>query len=88
MKVNGITSSPNLWGAKPYTQNGTHIFFLLDGVRDTSEGEGRGFFNEMLKQELRPIRRTLELFTAKTPIEDADEARLVVSDIQKITHGI
>lgn len=74
VKVKGITTSPNLWGNRPVTQNGTHIFFLLEGAKDESEGLGRGFFNEMLKQELRPIRRTLELFTAQTPIEDAEEA--------------
>lgn len=74
VKVNGITTSPNLWNEQPVTHAGTHIFFLLDGVKDLSEGKGRGFFNEMLKPELRQIRKTLELFTANTPIEDADEA--------------
>jgi len=74
VKVNGITTSPNLWNAEPVTHAGTHIFFLLDGVKDLSEGKGRGFFNEMLKPELRQIRKTLELFTANTPIEDAEEA--------------
>ncbi|MFJ8247402.1 YfaP family protein [Peribacillus asahii] len=74
VKVNGITSSPNLWEEIPVTQAGTHVFFLLEGVKDSSEGKGRGFFNEMLKPDLRQIRKTLELFTAQTPIEDADEA--------------
>lgn len=74
VKVNGITTSPNLWGANPSPHSGSHIFFLLDGVKDLSEGKGRGFFNEMLQAELRPIRKTLELYTANTPIEDADKA--------------
>lgn len=74
VKVNGITTSPNLWGSNPVPHAGTHVFFLLDEVKDLSEGKGRGFFNEMLKPELRQIRKTLELFTANTPIEDADEA--------------
>lgn len=74
VKVNAITTSPNLWGEKPNVQNGTHIFFLLDDVKDDSEGKGRGFFNEMLKADLRPIRRTLELYTANAPIENVEGA--------------
>ncbi|WP_102274815.1 hypothetical protein [Cytobacillus massiliigabonensis] len=74
VKVNGITNSPNLWGENPVPQSGTHIFFLLDGVKDLSEGKGRGFFNETLKSELREIRRTLEAYTANTPIEEAEKA--------------
>ena len=74
VKVNGITDSPNLWGRSTSNHAGTHTFFLLDGVRDLSDGMGRGFFNEMLTPELRQIRKTLELFTANTPIEGAEEA--------------
>lgn len=74
VKVKGITTSPNLWCEKPIPQSGTHIFFLLEGVKDTSEGKGRGFFNETLKSELREIRKTLEAYTANTPIQGADEA--------------
>lgn len=74
VKVNGITDSPNLWGEKPLTQFGTHVFFLLDDCKDLSEGKGRGFFNEMLKSELHEVRKTLEAFTASTPIEGSDIA--------------
>lgn len=74
VKVNAITTSPNLWGEQPVAHAGTHVFFLLDGVKDSSEGKGRGFFNEMLKPELRQIRKTLEAFTADSSIECADEA--------------
>lgn len=74
VKVNGITTSPNTWGERPVPQAGTHIFFLLDDVKDSSEGKGRGFFNEMLKGELREIRKTLEAYTAATPIEELDNA--------------
>lgn len=75
VKVNAITTSPNLWsGDDKYNHLGQHIFFLLDGCRDLSDGCGRGFFNEMLKSELRQIRKTLEAFTANAPIERADQA--------------
>lgn len=75
VKVNAITTSPNLWsGDDKYNHLGQHIFFLLEGCRDLSDGLGRGFFNEMLKPELRQIRKTLEAFTANAPIEGADQA--------------
>lgn len=70
--VTGIVKSPNLWGDSPVTHAGDHTFFLIDGCKDTQEGKGRGFFNEMLKPELREIRKTLEAFTANTPIASVD----------------
>jgi len=74
VKVNGITNSPNLWGDKPVEHSGNHIFFILDKCKDLSEGKGRGFFNEMLKSELREVRKTLEAYMANTPIEDSENA--------------
>lgn len=74
VKVNGITNSPNQWGDEKAEHVGHHIFFLLDGVKDESEGKGRGFFTETLKPELREIRKTLEAYTANTPIEGVDDA--------------
>lgn len=74
VKVKGITKSPNLWGDRPVTHSGTHTFFILEGAKDDSEGKGRGFFNEILKSDLRPMRKTLELYTGSTPIEGVDEA--------------
>lgn len=74
VEVTGITTSPNLWGEKTAPEAGNHTFFLLKDVRDTSEGMGRGFFNEHLIPELREIRRTLEHFAASSPIEGAEEA--------------
>ncbi|MGG4105229.1 hypothetical protein AAXB25_15030 [Paenibacillus lautus] len=74
VKVNGITNSPNQWGEEKAEHVGHHIFFLLDGVKDESQGKGRGFFTETLKPELREIRKTLEAYTANTPIEGVDDA--------------
>lgn len=73
-KVKGITESPNLWGENKVPHAGQHIFFILDGAKDTSEGKGRGFFVETLKPELREIRKTLEAYTASTSIEGVEEA--------------
>lgn len=72
--VTGIVKSPNLWGDNPATHAGDHTFFLLDGCKDAEQGKGRGFFNEMLKPELRGIRKTLEAYTANTPIEGESTA--------------
>ena len=66
--VKGILDSPNVWDKDAKD----HTFFILEGCKDTSEGKGRGFFNEILKPELREIRKTLELYSASTPIEDAE----------------
>lgn len=74
VEVKGILRSPNMWNEKSGSTNGDHTFFILDGCKDTSEGLGRGFFNEILKPELREIRKTLEVYSANTPIECADEA--------------
>lgn len=74
VKVNGITTSPNLWGENPVKYAGNHTFFLLDGVQDLTEGKGRGFFNEMLTADLREIRKTLEAYTASTPIQGVENA--------------
>ena len=74
VKVTTITTSPNLWGNNNATHAGNHIFFLLEDCKDLSEGKGRGFFNEMLKPELRQIRKTLEAYTATTPIDEVENA--------------
>lgn len=73
VEVTGIVNSPNMWDGGS-TTNGNHIFFLLKDCKDTSAGRGRGFFNEMLIPELKEIRKTLEVYTANTPIENVDES--------------
>lgn len=74
VKVKGIVTSPNNWGEKAASRYGNHMFFLLEGCKDLAEGRGKGFINEMLKPELFEIRKTLQAYTAVTPIEGADEA--------------
>ena len=74
VNVKGIVNSPNTWDKQHNPTNGQHTFFILEGCKDTSEGKGRGFFNEILKPELREIRKTLEVYTANTPIEGVDYA--------------
>lgn len=72
--VTGVLPSPNLWGERPLLQHGRHIFFLLEGCRDTSQGLGRGFFAETLRSELHSVRATLEAFNRSAAIDGADAA--------------
>lgn len=67
--VSAIVKSPNLWGDNPVAHAGNHTFFLIGGCEDTERGRGRAFFAEMLKPELREIRKTLDAYTAYTEIE-------------------
>jgi hypothetical protein len=73
-RVVGSVPAPNLWGERPLTQHGQHVFFLLDGCRDTAQGVGRGFFTETLRSEFHPIRATLESYAASAVITGAEEA--------------
>lgn len=73
-EVVAIIPSPNMWGENPYKKSGEHTFFLLKDCKDMTGGVGRGFFTEMLKGDLQEIRKTLEAYTASTPIEGEDEA--------------
>ena len=66
--------SPNLWGKQAVAHEKQHAFFLLEGCRDTQNGVGRGFYNEMLISDLHPVRAVMEAYTASAPIAGADEA--------------
>lgn len=84
--VTAIVPSPNMWGKSangvaaskddsyPMQRHGNHVFFLLEGCKDSTEGEGRGFFVETLRSDFHPIRSTLEAYAATAPISGADKA--------------
>jgi hypothetical protein len=72
--VTCIVPSPNLWGDRPTLHHGRHLFFLLQGCRDTDGRSARGFFSEALKSEFHPIRSTMEAYTASAALTGADEA--------------
>lgn len=73
VKVAGIIKSPNLWEEQQVIGAGDHTFFLLEDVKPEQENN-RGFFNEMLKSDLKSIRKVLEAYTAQTPIEGIENA--------------
>lgn len=72
--VTMISLSPNLWGAQPLLQHGRHLFFLLDGCRDTRRSNARGFFVETLRSDFFPIRATMEAYAASAEVADAENS--------------
>lgn len=66
--VTAILPSPNLWGDNPQVHHGQHIFFVLDGCRDTKRNHARGFFVESLKNEYREIRSVIDAYNATAEI--------------------
>lgn len=74
VKVNRLVESPNLWGERKLTQHGRHVFFMLDGCKDTAEGRGRGFFTETLRSDLHGARSTLAAYATTAKIDGAAEA--------------
>ncbi len=67
-KVKAITLSPNFWTNKIGNK---HYFFFLEGCE--SDGEIRGFYNEMLKEELKPDRKVFEILGSKILVEKTEK---------------
>jgi hypothetical protein len=72
-KVDAIVKSPNVWENAP-NGSGSHTMFLLDGCKAEDIGQARGFFAEMLRPELRPIRSVIEAHTASATIGESGGA--------------
>lgn len=66
--VQALMLSPNFWDGKEIGNK--HFFFMLDGCKN--EGQVRGFFNEFLKGELEPHRKTMEIVGSKMRVDQAD----------------
>lgn len=65
--VQALMLSPNFWDGKEIGNK--HFFFMLDGCKN--DGQVRGFFNEFLKSELEPHRKTMEIVGAKMRVDQA-----------------
>ena len=65
--VQAMLLSPNFWDGKEVGNK--HFFFMLEGCRN--EGQARGFFNEFLKAELEPHRKTMEIVGSKMKVEQS-----------------
>jgi hypothetical protein len=66
--VQALMLSPNYWDDKALGNK--HFFFMLDGCKN--DGQARGFYNEFLKSELEPHRKTMEIVGSKMRVEQAD----------------
>lgn len=59
--VTALVPSPNMWDAeRPQPHHGEKVLFLLEGARDLAYKAGGGFFMNLLRSELHPVRATLE----------------------------
>jgi hypothetical protein len=66
--VQALMLSPNFWDGNGIGNK--HFFFMLDGCKN--DGQARGFYNEFLKSELEPHRKTMEIVGSKMRVEQAD----------------
>ena len=66
--VQAMLLSPNYWDGKEIGNK--HYMFMLDGCKN--DGQVRGFFNEFLKGELEPHRKTMEIVGSKMRVDQAD----------------
>ena len=63
---------PNLW-QPGYEHLGKGVFFILKGCKDT-ENKTSALFPEILRNELREVRSTIEAYSNQTPLSGESEA--------------
>lgn len=68
-KVNMIMNSPNHWDGN--CTGNKHLFFSLANCRN--EEESRGFYNEFLRDELQPHRKSFEVLGSKLKTPKSDD---------------
>lgn len=68
-KVNVVMLSPNHWDG--HGVGNKHVFFMLAGCRN--DGTARGFFNELLKEDLNTHRKVFEIVGAKMKVADSPD---------------
>lgn len=66
--IKSVLLSPNFWGEKPVGNK--HFFFILDGCVSTEKT--RGFYNEMLRQDLDKDRKVFEMLAARVSVEPTE----------------
>jgi len=68
-KVNMILNSPNFWNGEKVGNK--HVFFILD--KCLNYDKARGFYNEVLMNELHDHRKALELLSSKMKTEQTNK---------------
>lgn len=74
-RVTAVALAPHQWNdetAFGHFANGA--IFILEGARDLKSGNGNALFPEDMKSELRPVRATIEAYSAKAEIQGREEA--------------
>ncbi len=82
--VNGICLPPYHW-QKPetYKHFGESIFFILEGMTDTTYTAGAGFFPECLRSEYHSIRSVMEAYAKRAVVSSAREGTANGLGLQK-----
>jgi hypothetical protein len=92
-RVTAITLHPSLWsGAPPSSHQGTSLFLILEGAKDTQRAEARfklggGFFPELLRSEYHAVRATMEAFARAAEIAGWEEATACGLKVEKGATG-
>jgi hypothetical protein len=73
VQVNAVTPTPNLWGSRPQPQHGRGAFLVLDGAVDIAN-RALALFAEHLRQDVYPVRGSIEQFSKMGKLSGADKA--------------
>lgn len=72
--VQAVVLQPSMWtDPNGYPHQGRSFFFVLDGCRDIHRQGGLALFPEILRNDLRAIRSTIEAFSRSKELEGNDE---------------
>lgn len=67
-RVTAVTAFPNLWRPKPRPYLGEGAVLLLEGAMDTRTHTGAGLFPSFLREELAPVRATIEAYSRQADV--------------------
>ncbi|MBK9944317.1 MAG: hypothetical protein IPP13_22175 [Kouleothrix sp.] len=84
VSVTAVALQPNLWGEQPLNHQGQGVLFVLEGARDMRPASaGAGLFPECLKAEFHGVRATIEAYSKRATIADAEQASACGLILQK-----